>query len=115
MQAPALAAGGGYDRIPPQNVEAEKAVLGSVLVDREMMSTVTEIVQGADFYSPLHETIYTALVTLWERGEPLDKITLAEELKQRGLLDNIGGMAYISSLMDTVPTAASARRPRCAA
>ncbi len=108
MQAPSAPSGGGYDRIPPQNVEAEKAVLGSVLVDREMMSTVTEVLQSQDFYSPLHETIYVALVTLWERGEPLDKITLAEELKQRGLLDNIGGMAYISSLMDTVPTAASA-------
>ncbi len=56
----------------------------------------------------MHETIYTALLALYERGEPLDKITLSEELKRRGQLDKIGGLAYLTSLMDTVPTAASA-------
>jgi len=96
------------DRIPPQNLEAEMALLGSILVDREMMTTVSEIVQPTDFYASLHESIYSALYSLYERGEPLDKITLAEELKQRGMLDRVGGLAYLGSLMDTVPTAASA-------
>jgi replicative DNA helicase len=96
------------DRIPPNNLEAEMALLGSILVDKEMMATVSEIVHPSDFHAPLHETIYLALYALYERGEPLDKVALAGELKNRGLLDKIGGMAYVNSLMDTVPTAASA-------
>jgi replicative DNA helicase len=96
------------DRIPPNNLEAEMALLGSVLVDKEMMATVSEIVRAEDFYASLHETIFLALVTLNDRGEPLDKISLAEELRSRGMLDKVGGIAYLSSLMDTVATAASA-------
>ncbi len=84
------------------------ALLGSILVDKEMMATVSEIVQPADFYASLHESIYLALFALYERGEPLDKVALAEELRNRGMLDKIGGLAYLNSLMDAVPTAASA-------
>ncbi|MBC5811415.1 MAG: replicative DNA helicase [Candidatus Eremiobacteraeota bacterium] len=105
IAAPGL---GTVDRIPPNNLEAEMAVLGSILVDREMMATVAEILKPDDFYAHVHETVYTALFQLYERGEPLDKITLAEELRQRNLLDKVGGLAYLSSLMETVPTAASA-------
>ena len=96
------------DRIPPSNLEAEMALLGSVLVDKEMMAAVSEIVRPNDFYASLHETIYVALYALYESGKPLDKVALAEELRSRGMLDKIGGLAYLSSLMDTVPTAASA-------
>jgi replicative DNA helicase len=96
------------DRIPPSNLDAEMALLGSILVDREIMGAVIEIVKPSDFYASFHEAIYQALFSLYERGEPLDKITLSEELKGRGLLDKIGGLAYLTSLMDTVPTAASA-------
>ena len=96
------------DRIPPSNLEAEMALLGSILVDKEMMPAVSEIVQSSDFYASLHESIFLALFALYERGEPLDKVSLAEELRNRGMLDKIGGMAYLNSLMDTVPTAASA-------
>jgi len=84
------------------------ALLGSILVDKEMMPAVSEIVQPADFYASLHESIFLALFALYERGEPLDKVALAEELRNRGMLDKIGGLAYLSSLMDAVPTAASA-------
>jgi replicative DNA helicase len=96
------------DRIPPSNLEAEMAVIGSILVDREMMAAVGEILSPPDFYAHVHETIFLALVGLYERGEPLDKITVAEELRGRALLENVGGLAYLTSLMDTVPTAASA-------
>jgi replicative DNA helicase len=96
------------DRIPPNNLEAEMALLGSILVDKEMMATVSEIVQPSDFYASLHEAIFLALYALYERGEPLDKVALAEELRSRGMLDKVGGLAYLGSLMDTVPTAASA-------
>ena len=98
---------GAVDRIPPQNLEAEMALLGSILVDREMMATVAEIIEPPDFYAAMHETIYAALLALYERGQPLDKITLSEELKRRGQLERVGGLAYLTSLMDTVPTAAS--------
>ena len=106
----AFVAGGApnADRVPPNNIEAEMAVLGSILVDREMMAAVSEILGASDFYAHVHETIYTALNQLYERGEPLDKITLAEELRRRDLLERVGGLAYLTSLMDTVPTAASA-------
>ncbi len=69
------------------------ALLGSVLVDKEMMATVSEIVRPEDFYASLHETIFLALFALNERGEPLDKISLAEELRSRGMLDKVGGIA----------------------
>ena len=96
------------DRIPPQNLEAEMALIGSVLVDREIMGIVSEIVRPEDFYAHIHESIFATLAHLYDRGEPLDKITVAEELKRRGQLDNVGGLPYLSSLMDTVQTAASA-------
>lgn len=96
------------DRIPPSNLDAEMALLGSILVDKEIMPAVAEIVRPNDFYAAFHETIFQALFSLFERGEPLDKVTLSEELKQRGLLDKVGGLAYLTSLMEAVPTAASA-------
>lgn len=99
---------GNVDRIPPNNLEAEMAVLGSILVDREMMATVSEILAASDFYGHVHETIYAVLLALYERGEPLDKVTIAEELRRREQLDRVGGVAYLSLLMETVPTAASA-------
>jgi replicative DNA helicase len=97
------------ERIPPNNLEAEMAVIGSVLVDREMLAAVGEIVRPNDFYAHVHETIYTVLLDLYERGEPLDKISVAEELRRRGFLERVGGLSYVSALMDTVQTAASAR------
>jgi replicative DNA helicase len=84
------------------------ALIGSLLVDREIMGIISEIVRPEDFYAHVHETIYSALNHLYERGEPLDKITVAEELRRRNRLEDVGGLSYLSSLMDTVQTAASA-------
>jgi replicative DNA helicase len=100
---------GSIDRIPPHNLEAEMALIGSVLVDREIMGTVGEIVRPNDFYAHVHETIFTVLLDLFDRGEPLDKITVAEALRNRDALERVGGLSYLSSLMDTVQTAASAK------
>ncbi len=108
LQTSVITGTSSAERIPPQNLEAEMALIGSVLIDREIMSLVTELVTPADFYSHVHELLFTALLRLFEQGEPLDKITLVEELRQRGQLERIGGPAYISSLMETIPTAASA-------
>jgi replicative DNA helicase len=97
------------DRIPPHNIEAEMALLGSVLVDKEIMSTVGEIVKPEDFYAHVHETIFAILHELHDRGEPLDKISVAEELRRRDALERVGGLSYLNALMDTVQTAASAK------
>ena len=96
------------DRIPPQNLDAEQAVLGSLMVDRELMSVLGEIVQRSDFYAPHHATIFENLQRLYERGEPIDKVSVAEELRRRKLLDDIGGVEFLSRLLDSVPTTASA-------
>ncbi len=96
------------ERIPPQNVDAERVCIGSVLIDREIMGTISEIVRASDFYVHAHETIFSALLALYERNEPLDRITLAEELKRRGALERVGGPAYLGTLVNSVQTAASA-------
>jgi len=99
---------GSFDRIPPHNLEAEMALIGSVLVDREIMGNVLEVVRPSDFYAHVHETIFSVLLELYDKGQPLDKITVAETLRNREALEKVGGVSYISSLMDTVQTAASA-------
>ncbi len=96
------------DRIPPQNLEAEQAILGALMVDRDLIPIVSEIVHKSDFYAPHHATVYDAILSLYERGEPVDKVSVAEELRRRKLLDEIGGVDFISQLLNTVPTAASA-------
>ena len=96
------------DRIPPNNLEAEMAVLGSVLVDRASLNVVDGLVRANDFYALVHETIFAEMLELARAGKPIDKITLAERLRDRGHLELVGGVPYLNSLMDTVPTAASA-------
>lgn len=97
------------DRIPPHNLEAEMAVLGSAMVDHEIMGEICEVVRADDFYAHVHESIFAAIYDLYDRGQPIDKITLTEELRSRGQLDKVGGVSYLSALMDTVQTAASAK------
>ena len=96
------------DRIPPQNLDAEQAVLGSLMVDRELVPVVSEIVRREDFYAPHHGTLYEVIVALYERGEPVDKISVAEELRRRRLLDDVGGLDFLTQLLNAVPTTASA-------
>jgi len=96
------------ERIPPQNLEAEMALLGSILIDRELMPLISELVNASDFYSHIHAIIYAAALQLYERGEPIDKVTLVEELRQQSQLERIGGPTYLSSLLETIPTAGSA-------
>lgn len=96
------------DRIPPHNLEAEMAVLGSALVDRNIMPVVANIVAPEDFYAHVHATLFEALRGLSDRGQPMDKIAVAEELRRRDALDRVGGLPYLNRLMDTVQTATSA-------
>lgn len=95
------------DRIPPQNVEAEQSVLGAMLIEREAISKVAELLRPEDFYRESHRLIYTAIAQINERNESVDLITITEQLKKDGKLDAVGGISYVSSLANGVPTAAN--------
>ncbi len=97
------------DRVPPYNLEAEQALLGSMMIDREAVYIAMETVQADYFYKEAHRIIYNALLNLEARGEPVDMITLTEELRQENNLEKVGGVSYIATLANMVPTAANAR------
>ncbi len=95
------------DRIPPQNLEAEQAVLGGMLIEREAISKVAEFLQAQDFYREAHRLIYSAMQDLFNKNEPVDLVTVTEYLRKSDKLENAGGIAYITSLANSVPTAAN--------
>ncbi|WP_414467281.1 replicative DNA helicase [Kytococcus schroeteri] len=94
--------------MPPQDVDAERSVLGGMLLSKDAIADVLEVVRGADYYRPAHELIHEAILDLFGRGEPADAITVADELTKRGNLQRAGGQAYLHQLMQAVPTAANA-------
>ncbi len=94
-------------RLPPQNLEAEQCVLGSILLKEGALAKVLDILTDQDFYRDAHKTIYAALVALFEKNEPLDLITLTDILRDWNKLDAVGGPAYLASLTDIVPLSAN--------
>ncbi|MBC2879796.1 MULTISPECIES: DnaB-like helicase N-terminal domain-containing protein [Streptomyces] len=96
--------------MPPQNTEAEQAVLGAMLLSRDAIVDVIEVVTGSDFYRPAHEAIFDTVCSMAVRGEPCDPITVTAELKKRGDLERVGGPAYLHELVQAVPTAAHAEQ-----
>ena len=92
------------DRLPPQNIEAEQSVLGSLLIDRNAIVQVAPFLRPEDYYREAHGRIYAAVLDLHERREPADFVTLSDELERRGQLEFIGGPAYLTSLISSVPT-----------
>ena len=99
---------GPGDRTPPQDIAAEQSVLGSMLISKDAIADVSEVLRGTDFYRPTHETIHDAIIDLFGRGEPVDMITVAAELQRRGELERIGGAPYLHTLAANVPIAANA-------
>ena len=95
------------DKIPPNNLEAEQATLGALLLDSEAVGVVIRYLRPDDFYALQNQKIYQAILSLFNKGERADIITITEELRQTGLLDAAGGPGYIASLTDTVPTSAN--------
>ncbi|HSB79644.1 MAG TPA: replicative DNA helicase [Candidatus Methylomirabilis sp.] len=95
------------DRIPPQNLEAEVSVLGAVLQETGALLKAMEVLRPGDFYKETHRKIFGACVELFEKNEPVDLVTLANELMRRKQLEEIGGASYLTSLVDAVPTAAN--------
>ena len=98
----------GTERVPPQNLEAEESVLGSMMLSPDAIADVIEIVRPADFYRSANAKIFDTLREIYGRGDPVDAITAVEELKRRGTLDEVGGHLAISDLVDRVPTPSSA-------
>ena len=95
-------------KIPPQNLDAEKSLIGAVLIDEEVMADVSENVKAIDFYDKNHGIIFGAMIRLFERHKPVDLLTLTDELKRKDELDAIGGSTYLTELTNYVPTAAHA-------
>lgn len=91
-------------RIPPNSLEAEQSVLGAMLLDKEAISTAAEILQGEDFYREVHHEIFQAIVSIYNDGEPVDLITLTDRLKSRNTIEAVGGITYLTQLMNVVPT-----------
>jgi len=96
-------------RVPPHNIEAEQSVLGCMLLDKEVVPSIAEILKTEDFYREDHREIYDAIMDLFQRAEPIDLITVSEQLKQRGTLENVGGLEYLTNIATSVPTTANAK------
>ncbi|WP_127530009.1 replicative DNA helicase [Paenibacillus kobensis] len=96
-----------FDRIPPQNLEAEQAILGAVLLQAEALITAMERVKSDDFYSTPHQRIFEAMVELGENNQPIDLVTLTAYLQDRQMLEEAGGITYLAKLANAVPTAAN--------
>jgi len=97
------------DRLPPQSLEAEQAVLGAIIIEGESITKAIDILTPQDFYREPHRKIYTAMLELFNKNEPIDLITLTEHLKDKGQLDEAGGLGYLSNLATVVPTSANIR------
>jgi replicative DNA helicase len=100
--------GAEYERTPPQDLQAEQSVLGGMLLSKDAIADVVEVLRERDFYRPAHELIYDAILDLYGRGEPADAVTVAAELTKRGEIARAGGAPYLHTLISSVPTAANA-------
>ena len=96
-------------RIPPHSVESEQSILGSIILDKDAIITVAETINPSDFYKEAHKIIYESMLSLNSNNEPIDLITLIEELRKEGHLDNVGGISYLTSLSTIVPTTSNVK------
>jgi replicative DNA helicase len=97
-----------YERVPPHNIEAEESVLGSMLLSRNAIAEVLELLHEDDFYRPAHRTVFRSVLDLYSHGQAVDPVTAAEELRRSGELADVGGAPFLHTLVSSVPTAANA-------
>lgn len=97
------------DKLPPQNLEAEQSVLGAIIFDNDALPKAVEILTPDDFYKESHRRLYHAMLELFDRNEPVDIITLSDYLRKNNDLESVGGIAYLSSLANSIPTSANVR------
>jgi replicative DNA helicase len=95
--------------MPPQNIEAEESIISAILIDNDALLDVIETLGPEDFYRTAHQKIYEAITDLFDKAEPVDLVTLANKLKEKGQLEKVGGASYLARLVDTVPLAVNAR------
>ena len=101
-------AGSEFERTPPHDMAAEQCVLGGMMLSKDAISDVVEILRAEDFYRPAHQVVFDAIIDLYARGEPVDPVTAAAELTKRNELQRAGGAPYLHTLISSVPTAANA-------
>ena len=92
-------------RVPPQDIEAEQSVLGGIMIDKNAMSKVADLLVAEDFYRTGHQKIYAVMLEFFSKGQPIDILTVSSRLREQGELEEIGGMSYLSELVNAVPTA----------
>jgi replicative DNA helicase len=97
-----------YERVPPHNVEAEESVLGSMLLSKDAIADVLELLHEDDFYRPAHRTVFRSVLDLYSHGGAVDAVTVAEDLRRNGALADVGGAPFLHTLVAGVPTAANA-------
>ncbi|HET7406853.1 MAG TPA: replicative DNA helicase [Mycobacteriales bacterium] len=97
-----------FERLPPQDITAEQCVLGGMLLSKDAIADVVEVLRPVDFYRPAHQTVFETVIDLYGRGEPADPVTVAAELTRHGELARVGGAPYLHTLIASVPTAANA-------
>ena len=95
------------DRVPPQNIDAEQAVLGAMLIKKEAIAEVSQILRPEDFYRDAHKIVYETMLTLFNKNEPADIVTVSDYLNNENLMEKVGGVTFITALANTVPTAAN--------
>jgi replicative DNA helicase len=95
------------DKLPPQSLDAEESVLGALMMDKDAMIRVVDILRPEDFYKRAHQIIYSAILALYEKSEPVDALSLSNKLKETSELETIGGTTYLTSLVNSVPTASN--------
>ena len=100
--------GPGPDRTPPNDIAAEQSVLGAMLLSKDAIADVVEVLREGDFYRPSHQVIYSTILDLYGRGEPADAVTVAADLTRTGDIGRVGGAPYLHTLVSMVPTAANA-------
>jgi len=94
------------DRIPPQNIEAEQSVLGALMLDKNAIIQVADLLRTDDFYRGIHHMVYEAMLELFEKHEPIDILSVSNRLQEKGKLEEIGGYGYLTTLANSVPTSA---------
>lgn len=93
------------EKLPPQNIEAEQSLLGCLMLDKDAIVGVSDFVKAEDFYKDIHKEIYQAMMDLYQKMEPIDLLSITSRLKEKGKLEEIGGSSYLTTLINTVPTA----------
>jgi len=95
------------ERLPPQNIEAEQSVLGALMLDKNAIVKIADILKPGDFYRGAHNTIYSAMIDLYQKGEPVDLLSVANRLEEKKKLEEVNGISYLTELVNLVPTSAN--------